>query len=285
MLPAMSLTRRTFLKLSAAGATVATLPFGMGCAPDGALSRDVSLAGDDTLVYYADDLSFVVDQRRHTVLVRDAAGAVLTTLGGFGLDGARLNFPADVALHPDRTQVFVADRGNHRIQMYRLDGTYLGQLGTGFGAASGELSYPAGVAFAGGHVLVADSGNHRLQRFALDGRALGTFGHEALSCPVGVTVDVDGRLHVASAGDGSVHLHEADGRFVRRYGTGELFRPRAVLATDSGEVFVGDATRAGVFVYDARGVLVDHQAVGGNYGVRQLSLSPGGAVHAAANLG
>lgn len=285
MLSRMSLTRRSFLKLSAAGATAAALPFGVGCAPEGALSRDVALAGDDQLVYFADDVSFVVDQRRHTVLVRDAAGASLAVLGGFGLDGARLNFPTDVAIHPERTHVFVADRGNHRVQIYRLDGSYVGQLGEGFGAQAGQLSHPAGVAFTNGHVVVADSGNHRLQRFSLDGRALGTFGHDSLSCPVSVTVDVDGRMHVASVGDGSVHVYEADGRFVRQYGTGELFRPRAVLATDSGEVLVGDATRAGVFVYDARGVFVDHLATGGNHGVVQLSRMPEGAIHAAAHLG
>lgn len=281
----MSITRRTFLKLSAASAAAAAFPFGSGCAADDALSRDISLAASDALVYFAGDLAFHVDQRRHRVVVRNATGEELAVLGGFGLDGARLNFPTDVAFDADRSVVYVADRGNHRVQMYGVGGGYLGQLGAGFGDGAGELSYPAAVALDGNRVIVADSGNHRLQRFTLDGRHDGTFGHESLSCPVSVTVDARGRLHVASTGEGGIHVYDRTGALVFSYGHDELFRPRAVIASPEGAVFVGDDTQAGIFVYDDRGGLMQRRMVEGNYGVAQLSLSPEGFVHAAAHRG
>lgn len=282
----MSLTRRTFLKLSAAGAAAATLPFGgAGCATDEAPVRDVSLEGDDTLVYFAGDVSFLVDPRRHRVSVRNAVGAELAVLGGFGLSGAKLNFPTDLAVSNDGTLIFVADRGNHRIQTYRRDGSYVGQIGAGYGTDAGQLAYPAGVAVDGEHVIVADSGNHRIQRFTFDGRSVAVFGDASLSCPVSVTVTDDGRVHVASAGNGAMHVYDHTGALRGTYGTNELFQPRAVVAGRAGEVFVGDGSQGGVFVYDADGTFVERLAHEGNRGVMQLSLSPDGFLRAAANLG
>ena len=58
--------------------------------------------------------------------------------------------------------VFVADTNNHRIQVYKLDGSFVSSWGS-VGSGQGQLHHPSGVCVSGGSVFVSDSGNHRIQ--------------------------------------------------------------------------------------------------------------------------
>ena len=62
-------------------------------------------------------------------------------------------------------KVFVTDFYNHRVQVFRKDGTFLfsiGELGTG----PGQFTYPLGVdVAANGTVFVVDFGNNRIQKW------------------------------------------------------------------------------------------------------------------------
>jgi PKD repeat protein len=68
-------------------------------------------------------------------------------------------------------QVYVADPGYNRVQVFDSNGAYLTTLGGVWAqcgnTGTGELRSPSGVAVDGaGHVYVADSGNHRVQEYA-----------------------------------------------------------------------------------------------------------------------
>lgn len=89
--------------------------------------------------------------------------------------------------------IYVVERGNHRVQKFRPDGTSVGWIGA---KADGSLTHgweyrsdPAPSALPGGfdapvslqivdgrYLLVADNGNHRIQRFTLQGRFAGWLG-------------------------------------------------------------------------------------------------------------
>ena len=61
--------------------------------------------------------------------------------------------------------VYVADVGNHRIDVFRLDGTFVTQWG-GQGAAPGQFFRPTCVTLGqDGSIYVADKDNHRVQKF------------------------------------------------------------------------------------------------------------------------
>jgi hypothetical protein len=61
--------------------------------------------------------------------------------------------------------IYVADRGNHRIQKFTSTGTFLSKWGTA-GSGAGQFSAPFGVAVdASGDIYVADSNNDRIQKF------------------------------------------------------------------------------------------------------------------------
>ena len=96
--------------------------------------------------------------------------------GGIGTD---VGSPEDTP--PQR--VYVADTGNHRIQIFEYDGstaggaiTYLSEFGQ-YGDGDGQFNRPEDV-FVGpfGQVWVADTGNHRIQIFDADGNYQSQFG-------------------------------------------------------------------------------------------------------------
>ena len=101
------------------------------------------------------------------VLVADAGGCRLQVCSANGElrrvlrcgRGHELNYPAGLCLAADGTSVYVADRGNCRVQLLRLsDGQSLASSGDGAVEAAGEelLNYPWGVALHNGRVYVTD---------------------------------------------------------------------------------------------------------------------------------
>jgi DNA-binding beta-propeller fold protein YncE len=96
----------------------------------------------------------------------------------WGITGSSLgqfNNPMNLAVGPSG-DVYVADGGNHRIQRFRPDGTYVAywariqQLNPNnpiAGAEPGQFNRPIGIAFGPtGDFFVADRRNNRVQRFS-----------------------------------------------------------------------------------------------------------------------
>jgi DNA-binding beta-propeller fold protein YncE len=77
--------------------------------------------------------------------------------------------PCGVAVNSAH-QVFVADRGNHRIAVFDKYGSMTGSFGWQ-GRGNGELSHPRAVAVnpRTNHVIVADTGNKRIVVFSASG--------------------------------------------------------------------------------------------------------------------
>ncbi|MBC8253231.1 MAG: hypothetical protein H8E35_04290, partial [Ardenticatenia bacterium] len=75
----------------------------------------------------------------------------------------RFDYPRGMSVAPDGT-VYLADRGNHRIQRFSASGQFLGKWGS-YGSGDGQFDGAGGVAVApDGTVYVADCGNDRIQR-------------------------------------------------------------------------------------------------------------------------
>src|SRR5689334_5970014 len=72
--------------------------------------------------------------------------------------------------------IIVADRSNHRIQVFDCKGEFLFQFGS-FGTTDGFLYYPEGVAFIEllQHFLVSDGSDH-IQVFDKDGKFICAHG-------------------------------------------------------------------------------------------------------------
>ncbi len=201
------------------------------------------------------------------VLIALGAGAasaaseeqLVTYWGSPGSGDGQFSNPADVAVAPDG-DVYVADRGNYRIEHLSAAGAYLGKWGS-FGTEPGQFSDDlVAVAVApSGKVFTLDQVSKggtrlRVQRFsatgayevgwgAATGSALGQFDE-----PSDIAVGPSGTVYVVEAGNRRVQSFDADGGSAASWGTvggggeGQFSKPVGIAVNQStGNVYVADA--------------------------------------------
>jgi hypothetical protein len=146
---------------------------------------------------------------------------------------------ASHAIVDARGQVWVADRGNHRVLV--LSG---GRVRRELTAVAGRtLHHPRGLDTRGDRVAFADPAGHRVILVDLDGRVVGVLGsldgELPLNFPVDVAWDDAGRLHVLQAGAARVDILDATG-VVGSYGEAAGFVTPRVLHLEGGQAHVLD---------------------------------------------
>lgn len=97
-------------------------------------------------------------------------GQVLREFGSRGQGPGQFSYPTDLDIHEDR--VYVTDRGNHRVQVFDLEGDYLYEWGIHSvepGDGEGKLHYPESLAISadGTVAVVHEPLLGRLQAFGL----------------------------------------------------------------------------------------------------------------------
>ncbi len=178
---------------------------------------------------------YIADFGNHRIRKVAPDGSITTCAGdgsaGFGGDGgaatsAHLDTPIDVAVDV-RGNVYVADKGNHRIRRVDAAGiitTYAGTGSPGFSgdggpAADAQLANPASLAIdAAGALYIADTGNHRIRRISPSG-VISTYAgtgiagfagdgggatEAKLNTPAGIFIDGIGELFIADQQNGRV---------------------------------------------------------------------------------
>lgn len=131
--------------------------------------------------------------------------------------------------------VYVTDAGNHRVQKFNRDGSFMLQWGKK-GNGSGEFIKPTGIAIGpDGTVYVSDYFADTIQRFTQEGQFLGRWGRSdgelgAFDSPSGVAVDQEGMVYVVDEYHFRIQAFTEDGKFVTTWGKkGKVHVVRSVL--------------------------------------------------------
>lgn len=206
------------------GTRIAELPTPAAPVYDGAVYRPTTVAVDDA----GDGSVWVADGYGAELVHRlSRGGELLLTLTGE--EGAgRFDCPHGVLVdrrRPERPQLYVTDRGNDRIVVYDLDGTFLRAL-------DADLRAPSGLALRGDQLVVAEL-EARLTILDRDDRVVERIGD-----------DPD-----ATARAGWPNALDADGRTVRpQLRPGRFNSPHGLAVDAAGRIYVAEWVLGGRIV-------------------------------------
>jgi DNA-binding beta-propeller fold protein YncE len=176
--------------------------------------------------------------------------------GSNGAGEGQFAAPRNVAVAPNGN-IYVADSGNHRIQVFDANRNFLfmwGEEGAGFG----QFSEPWGIEIApDGTVYVADTWNHRIQAFTEDGEFITSFGAFAnvqadanaelgkFWGPRDIAVDAQGNVYVTDTGNKRVQKFSPDGQPLAVWGGGGIVpgafeEPVGIDIDSQGNFYVAD---------------------------------------------
>lgn len=139
------------------------------------------------------------------------------------VEPGKFHHPHDAALGPDGN-LYVADRYNHRVQVFDQDGNFIRQFGN-YGSGNGEFNEVTGIHVTpDGKVYVSEWHNARVQVFDAQGKFIRSMGQAGsgegqLSAPHGVTVDNEGNVYVVEHSNARVSVFKPDGTYLRQWGS------------------------------------------------------------------
>ena len=150
------------------------------------------------------------------ILKFDLNGNLIAKWGDWGTGDGQFNGPEGVAVDSSG-HIYVADRGNHRIQKFDLNGNSIFRWGIE-GTEDGQFFAPYGVAVdSPGNVYVSDSGNDQIQKFDSTGNFITKWGYwgqaegqfDGLG---GIAVDSSGNVYVADTGNHRIQRFSPSGQ-------------------------------------------------------------------------
>jgi RHS repeat-associated protein len=218
--------------------------------------------------------------------VKTGALAFQSHFGSSGTGAGQLAGPEAMAL-ASNGYVWVADSGNHRIDMFSPSGEFVETIGWGVsngkeqletctsgfscqaglsGSGAGQFADAEGIAInqSTGNIYVADSANDRIEEFNSSGeyaRIFGGYGNEhgKLSYPHGVAVDESGNVWVVDTGNCRVQEFSATGAYMASWGecgTGAgKFKDPADVAIAEGNIYVTNVESGKIQEFKPNGTL------------------------------
>ncbi|MDY6877137.1 MAG: TIGR03663 family protein [Chloroflexota bacterium] len=209
---------------------------------------------------------YVADTWNHRIQKLDAGGNPVTAWGLFGQYGPEEEVgesafygPRGIAIG-STGQVYVADTGNKRVQVFGPDGQFMSQWGGG-GVLEGYLDEPVGITIGpDDEVYVADTWNRRVQVFTSDGVFLRQWSIAGWDTGLPdekpyLAVDDQGYVYVTDPGHYRVLVFDGSGNYVLSFGQYGLDEssfalPVGISIGPDGSIYVTDAHGGRVLVFD-----------------------------------
>jgi DNA-binding beta-propeller fold protein YncE len=216
---------------------------------------------------------YVVDRGRNLLVKFSPDGDSLMAVGGRG--SGPLQFDEPIAVYARRgSDVYVADRNNHRIQRFDRNLDFVSSIETRDGSDErGRFGYPSDIALTRqGDVLIVDTENRRVLRVDALGQVFTPVGGVGagggrLVEPTQVEVDGEDFLYVLDGG--RIAVFDPFGSYVEDLPLPIPPNPRA-FSIDRDTLVVADSMSAIVFSLSPRSVLGAAELPGTPTSIRML---------------
>ncbi len=192
--------------------------------------------------------------------------APIAVYGSPGSGPGQFTSPRNIAVGPDGN-LYIADSGNHRIQVLDSEGNFLREWGQ-FGPGPGQFSEPWGIAVDSQYVYVADTWNYRVQKFTLDGEFVDSWGESGVAAdipgdsggyffgPRDVELLPDNQIAVTDTGNHRIQIFDREGNFIRAIGTlggllGQFNEPVGMAGGLTANTYVADTWNGRIQKFDS----------------------------------
>ena len=180
-------------------------------------------------------------------------------IGSTGNGPGEFHGPYSIAVDSSKN-IFVADRGNNRIEKFSSNGTFITQFGSscelpdgpgckdpdGNGPmqkGDGQFYLPSGVAVdSADNLYVVDTGNHRIEYFSSNGSFISSFGMKGVGdgqfdSPLDLTVDPHGDIFVADSANRRIEKFDSQRDFISSWKI-DSGGPTSITIDPSGNILV-----------------------------------------------
>jgi len=168
-------------------------------------------------------------------------------------------------------RIFVADTGNHRVQILNPDGT-LNYLFGKSGNRAGQFAGPQGIAVnSRGRIYVADTQNNRIQIFNNDGIFLASFGAKVpgeredgeagLRSPRALAIDSRDQVYVLDFENNAVKVFTENGEYKRLIGgrgslLGQFEKAVDIALDENDNLYVADQGNYRIQIFNPQGMYI-----------------------------
>lgn len=189
---------------------------------------------------------------------------LLNEWGKYGSGPGQFKYPAMIAAD-SRSNIYVVDQHNHRVQKFDSDGNFILMWGKQ-GSGEGDFYYPYGIAVdSHDDIYVSDMNNNRVQKFTSQGKFIASVGSYGSSdaqfrYPYGMAVDKNDVLYVIDAFNYRVQKFNADLTFAGKFGSPEIFgiklyMPHEIAIDDEGNIMMPDRQNHRISIFAKEGKL------------------------------
>jgi DNA-binding beta-propeller fold protein YncE len=218
---------------------------------------------------------YLVDGVNNRILVVDNTGKRKFEFGQQGEGQGEFKYPLGIDISDDG-KVFIADTGNHRIQVFNLKGDFQYM----FKVKSGPEEKPSDpvdvlVSRLNKYVYISDNDNHKIKVYHQNGTfefEWGKFGEEPgkFRYPGILAQNEYNEIFVVDVLNTRVQKFDPFGNFIAEIGSwgvlpGKLFRPKGVAVDKKNRVFVTDSYMGVVQVFSDLGRFIGVICENGNH--------------------
>ena len=166
-----------------------------------------------------------------------------------------LNYPKSLAIHYKTGNIYIADRNNHRVQVFSCNGDYLLMF-------SEKMNKPAGICISQYKVCVTQFTGHCINMYELEGKLIKSVGSEGngetqFNHPRGLDVsDINNNIYVCDCYNHRIQILTEELRYHSMLGKDLLKHPLDVKVTRD-RVLVLDESDPCMFVFNSDHVLTN----------------------------
>ena len=173
-----------------------------------------------------------------------------------GTEPGQILKPKNVAVSPKTGNIFVAEKGNNRVQMFTPTGEPLLLFGTR--GKSLSMAEPYGICVLNEKVYVSQTENHCIMVFKTNGDCCMQGGNKgknegSLELPKGLSTDGTNVL-VCDFGNNRVQVFSNNLIFKQMIGVGKLTNPADIAVNSNSDLVVLDRSPTCVHIFNSKGV-------------------------------